>query len=543
MGNNEIINKWRNALVDDKNATKQLAKIKELTDDDPFFTKLLFDSKKIVSRIGIGYGKLNKLVVELIAYSFANILKENKESDSVIDVIVCSDGSQEIETFLNNIADVLTYEDLTVTAFKRFTGYDKKFVRRTINKLELSAGIFIERSIYNNEVFNIHFIDSSGNDFNDDLIKIIEEEINKNDIFSIKSKPAKIDFLSNNKLINDYIQKILSLSSRKGDQRKVKVTISNYNEGVTEILKKILGNMDFNYKINTNINKGNINIKKNRNDGSFINFYWRDIRFARRNKCDMLICPSRNGSALNLFIFNGRQVFHLDANEITLMFLNFFFIGVNIDTKKIPNSYIGTDLPPIQNIRNLINKYNLELAISEDVRIVDERYLLFYWNQNSQFIFGENYSTEFGFHHLIIRFLEMINYYKTQRLNLGSQRNVLTKMYGSYKTHIIILNNSLSQLYLFLDNIDKSELASKYPIENVVRYDDLNILSENLVAKVIFMSGEELLIKYNYINKKIVIFVRLENDNIKLWNINHFTKNAFVKNITKLIKKSLHLNL
>ncbi|MGL5617798.1 MAG: hypothetical protein ACRCWU_01930 [Metamycoplasmataceae bacterium] len=540
MGNNEIIDKWKNALVDDKNALRKLSKIREINDNDAFFTKLLFDSKKIVARIGFGYGKLNKLVVELIAYSFANILKENKMNDKGIDVLVCNDGSQETREFLNNIANVLTNQDIIVTAFKKFTGYDKKFVRRTINKLELSAGIFIERSLYNNDVFNIHFIDSLGNDFSDSLMKSIEEEINKNDIFSIKSKPAKIDFLSNDKLINDYIQKILSLSSRKGDQRKIKVTISNYNKGVTEILKKILGNMDFNYKINSNINKDNINIRKQRNDKSFINFYWRDIKFARKNKCDMLICPSRNGSALNLFIFNGRQVFYLDANEITLMFLNFFFIGINIDTKKIPNSYIGTDLPPIQNIKNLINKYDLELAISEDVKVLDEKFLLFYWNQNSQFIFGENYSTEFGFHHLIIRFLEMINYYKTQRLNLSSQRNVLAKMYGAYKTHTIILNYPFSRLHLFLDNINKSDFSIKYPIENIVKYEDLNILSENLIAKVILKSSEELLFKYNYINKKIVIFIRLENDNFKLWNKNHFTKNSLTKNVTKLMKKSLY---
>ncbi|MGL5204802.1 MAG: hypothetical protein ACRC63_00970, partial [Metamycoplasmataceae bacterium] len=458
------------------------------------------------------------------------------------------DGSQEVNVFLNNISDVFAYQNLTVTAFKKFTGYDKKFIRRTINKLELTGGIFIERSLYNNEVFNIHFIDSGGNDFNDAFIDRMRIEINNNDVFSIKSKPAKIDFLSNNKLINDYIQKILSLSSRKGDQRKVKITISNYNEGVTEILKKILGNMDFNYKINSNINKGNINSLKNRNESTFINFYWRDIRFAKKNKCDILICPSRNGSSLNLFIFNGRQVFHLDANEITLMFLNFFFIEMNIETKKIPNSYIGTDLPPIKNIKNLINKYGLELSISENIKLVEDKFLLFYWNQNSQFIFGENYNTEFGFHHLIIRFLEMINYYKTQRLNLSSQRNILTKMYGSYKTHIIILDSELSRLNLFLNNINKTDLALKYPIKDMVIYDELNIISENLIAKVVLETGEELLFKYNYINKKIIIFVRLENDNSRLWTINYFVKNIFIKNsfikkITVLIKNSLQKNI
>jgi hypothetical protein len=58
------------------------------------------------------------------------------------------------------------------------------------------------------------------------------------------------------------------------------------------------------------------------------------------------------------------------------------------------------------------------LSVSEDVDISDNKFLLFYWNQDSQFIFGENNLIEFGFHHLIIKFLEMINYYKTHLLPL-----------------------------------------------------------------------------------------------------------------------------
>lgn len=539
MQNDEIINKWKHALIDDKNATRKLSKLTNITNDHSFFTKLFFDSKKIIAKLGVGYGKLNKLVVELIAYSFGKILKQNEKEGKNIDVLVCSDGSPELKSFIQNISDVLFNQDLTVTAFNSFAGYDKKFISRTINKLNLNAGIFIERSIYNNEIFNVYFIDSNGRDFDDEIIVKIKNEIDKHDIFKIESKPAKIDFLSNNRVINDYIQKILSLSSRKGDQRKMKISISNYNNGVTEILKKILGNMDFNYKINSNINKGNINSKKNRNEKTFIKFYRKDIYFARKNKCDMLICPSRNGSALNLFIFNGRQVFYLDSNEITLMFLNFFFIDMNIGGRKIQNSYIGTDIPPIKNIKNLISKYSLELSVAEDIKIPDGKFLLFYWNQNSHFIFGENKTIEFGFHHLIIRFLEMINYYKTQRLNIASQRNILSKMYGSFRTHIIILDFELNRLYWFLDNIDKSSLNLKYPVENVVMFEHSSILSENLIAKILLKNGDELLVKFNYINKKIVIFIRLENENYKLWEKGHFAKNVLISSITNLIHKDL----
>ncbi|MGL6124994.1 MAG: hypothetical protein ACRC1F_00700 [Metamycoplasmataceae bacterium] len=542
MQNSEIIEKWKHALIDDKNATRKLSKLSDLSDDHPFFTKLFFDSKKIITNIGLGYGKLNKLVVELIAYSFSEVLKEVRDNNETIDILLCSDGSKEITVFLKNMANVLYDKGLTVSAFNSFAGYDKKFIRRTINKLELTAGIFIERSIYNNDVFNIHFINYGGNDFSDEIIVKIKNEIEKHNIFSIKSKPAKIDFLSNNKVINDYIQKILSLSSRKGDQRRAKITISNYNNGVTEILKKILGNMDFNYKINTNINKGNINVKKSRNDKTFINFYRKDIRFARKNKCDMLICSSKNGSALNLFVFNGRQVFYLDSNEVALMFLNFFFYIEKIERKKIVNSYIGTDISPIQSIKNLIKKYNLELAISEDIKNPSEKFLLFYWNQNSHFIFGENSNNEFGFHHLIIGFLEMVNYYKTQRLNIASQRNILTKMYGSYKTHITILDFELTRLHWLLNNIKNSHLNAKYPVENVLMFENSNDLNENLIAKIVLKSGEELLIKFNYINKKIIIFIRLENDNLKLWNKDHFSKNIFVKNVTHLMRDDLKHN-
>lgn len=539
MENHEIIEKWKLALIDDKTASRKLTKLTNLTDNHPFFTKLFFDSKKIIARLGLGYGKLNKLIIELIAYSFGEILKKNMNHGKPIDVLVCSDGSPEIKSFLKNISNVLFAQNLTITAFKSFAGYDKKFICRTINRLNLSAGIFIERSIYNNDIFNIYFIDSNGSDFNNKIIQEIKLEIDKHDIFAIASKPSNIDFISNNKIINDYIQKILSLSNRKGDQRKMKIAISNYNNGVTEILKKILGNMDFNYTINNNINNGNIHSKKTRNDKSFIKFYRRDLFFSKKNKCDMLICPSKNGSSLNLFVFNGRQVFYLDANEITLMFLNFFLININVGDKPLPHSYIGTDIPPIQSIKNLIKKYNLELSVTEDIKIPEGKFLLFYWDQNSHFIFGENRTTEFGFHHLIIRFLEMINYYKTQRLNIASQRNILTKMYGFYKTHIIILDFGIDKLYWFLDNINKSELNFKYPVENVVMFEHSSSLNENFIAKILLKNGEELLIKFNYLNKKIVIFIRMESDNNKIWNKGHLVKNVFISHVSSLIKKNL----
>ncbi len=539
MQNDEILNKWKDGLIEDKKAVRKISKLTILSENDLFFAKLFFDSRKIIARLGIGYGKLNKLVISSIAYSFGEILKQNESDNKQIDILVCSDGSPEIKMFLQNIASVFTAQNLTTTAFKSYAGYDSKFIRRTIRKLEISAGIFIERSIYNDEIFNIFFIDSNGNYFNEAFIEKIKKEIDKHDIFEIDSKPAKVDFLSNNRIINDYIQKILTLSNRKGDQRKMKICISNYNNGVTEILKKTLGNMDFNYIINNKISPGNIHQKKKRNEKVFLNFFKRDISFAKKNKCDMLMCPSKNGSSLSMFIINGRQIFYLDANEITLMFLNFFLIELNINTKKLSNSYIGTDIPPIQSIKNLIKKYNLELSVSEEVKIIDDKFLLFFWNQDSQFIFGENNLIEFGFHHLIIKFLEMINYYKTQRLNISSQRNILAKMYGSYKTHIIIVNDELDKLYLFLEDIDRSHLNKKFPVENVIMFEHSNILNENLIAKILFKNEMELFIKFNYLNKKIIIITRIKNENYNIWNKYSNTKNTFVKNVNSLIKKGL----
>jgi phosphomannomutase len=328
--------------------------------------------------LGVGYGKLNKLVVNQIAYSFSRILRRRKKERQTIDVLVCSDGAPELKEFLKNISDVFYAQKQTVTAFKSYSGYDIKFVCRTINKLKITAGIYIERSIYNDNIFSIFFIDGNGNYFGEEFIEELKEDISKHDIFTIKSQTAKVDFLSNHRVVNDYVQKLLSLSNRKGDQRRTKIAISNYNNGVTDIIQKILGNMDFNYLINNKINKGNIHQSKNINDKVFTRFYRRDISFAKENKCDMLICPSKNGTELNLFVFNGRQVFHLDANEISLMFLNYFLIEVNISTKKLPNSYIGTDIPPIQSIQNLIKKYDLALSVSEDIKPDDDKFLLFY---------------------------------------------------------------------------------------------------------------------------------------------------------------------
>ncbi|MDK2819674.1 MAG: hypothetical protein KFW07_02445 [Mycoplasmataceae bacterium] len=540
MKNDDLLNEWRIAFKDDKTSLRKLAKLSNVDDDHPFFSKLFFDSKKIVSKIGLGYGKLNILTIKLIANSFANILLKKNVEKSHIDILVCSDGAIETKSFLKNISEVFSSKKIGITAFQSNVGYDKKFICRTVNKLELDAAIFIERSTYNDDIFNVRFIDNKGLDFEEEVIKLIKHEVEEYNVFEIKSTHAKIDYLSNSRVVNDYVEKILSLTSRKGDQRKIKIAVSDYNEGVTEILKKILGNMDFNYIINKNItNKISINQKSKRNEKTYINYFKKDIYFARKNKCGLLICPSKNGSELNLFVFNGRQVVYLDANEITLMFLNFFLIEMNIGNKKFKNFYIGTDIPPIKSIKNLINKYKLELIVSEDIKLPKDKYLLFYWNQNSQFIFGGNKITEFGFHHLMVRFLEMFNYYKTQRLNIVSQRNILIKMYGNYKTHVMILNHDLSELHSWLVNIKKSWMNEKYPISNIIMFENIKNFGENMIAKIILKNGVELFIKFNYLNRKVVIFVRIKGDDSKIWTKDYMVKNAYIKNLSSAIKKDI----
>lgn len=539
MNNNELIEKWKIAFQNDKKILKKLSKMNELNDNDKFFTKLFFDNKKIIARIGEGYGQLNKLTVKLIAISFAKTLTNYKKEAINLDILISSDGSPEAKSFLEIIANVFESKGITSTAFKSYAGYDQKFVCRTIKKLNLDAGIMIEKSIFNDKVFNVFFINSEGIHFNKEFVEQIKLEMENHNIFEIKTNPAKTQFLSNSKVISDYVGKVLSLSNRKGDQKKIKIAISNYNSSVTQILKKILGNMDFNYVVNNNLNKGNIHQKKKINKKTYSNFYWRDIIFSKKNKCSMLICPSKNGSQLNLFVSHGRNFVYLDSNEITLMFLNFFLINMNIGSKKITNSYIGTDIPPIQSVKNIINKYNLELLITGDVEVVENKYLLFYWNQESQFIFGENKIIEFGFHHLIIRFLEMLNYYETQRLNIYSQKNILIKMYGHYTTHTIILNFDLYKLNFWLDNIYESNTNKKYPIDIVTRYQSKNILNQNLIAKVSLKSGIELFIKFNYINRKIIIYIRLEDEQHTLLNKNKFVQNVFISKINSTIKNDL----
>lgn len=533
MSNNEIVDKWKTFFKDDNKTIKKLSKLKNLNDENSFFTKLFFDNKKIIARIGIGYGLLNKLTIKSIANAFAEVLIRNQKIDKKIDILVSSDGSIEVLEFLKDIADVLEFKKISTTAFKGYSGYDQKFICRTIKKLELDGGIFIEKSIFNDQVFNIFFINHDGFSFEYNIIKEIELELEKHNLFEIASKKAKTEILSNNKLISDYVAKLLSLTSRKLDQRKIKICISNYNNSTTSILKKILGNMDFNYVINDNINKKNIHKKKKINSKTYHKFYWKDLRFAKKNKCNILVCYSKNGSELILFVFDGNNFYYLDSNEISLMFLNFFLTNINLSSKNINNSYISTDIQPIQSIKKIINKYNLELLITEKVETVTNKNLLFYWNQESQFIFGENKIIEFSFHHLIIRFLEMMNYYETQRLNIKSQKNILNKMYGNYKTHTLIFDFDLYKLNFWLDNINESNTNLKFPIDFVTRYKYDNILNQNLIAKISLKDGVELFFKFNYINRKIIIYIRLKVKNYNFFNIN---KNSFISKIYSTIK-------
>jgi hypothetical protein len=110
----------------------------------------------------------------------------------------------------------------------------------------------------------------------------------------------------------------------------------------------------------------------------------------------------------------------------------------------------------------------------------------------------------------------MINYYKTQRLTIPSVRNVLSKMYGSYKTHIIVLDFEVNRLYKFMENINHTHFKNKFPIKSTALFNHSSVLNENLIAKISLKDGTDLFFKFNYMNKKILVFVRLEETVHKL---------------------------
>ncbi len=535
MNNVDEFLKWEALFQENKKLSRSTKKIisDNQEENNDFFSNLRVFDNSYVGRYGIGFNNINSVVVKKIIDTFYKVISTDESNL----FLLVSDGSQEaIEIY----KDVISFnEKIEFLSFSNYQGYDQNFVNSTIKKINPIGCVYISKSIFNNEYLTISLYDSNGIKMDNNFLNNLYLNIDKSAREIQRSQSRKISFLKDELLIKIYIEKVSNLFPRTFSNKKTKIAISNRSDGITKILSKLIGSQDYSYVINNNLKSTNIDLynKKHLSDSQIKKFFWKDINFAIRRKANFLIAFNKAGTQTFLFNIEGLKVTYLSPNIIASIFLNKFFNDLESSNKKIPNAVIGSNNEPNKNIKKIINKFKINFKEIQDNNFLALDYLLLFWNDYNQFVFGEKINSEFTIYHLLIKIIEIVNYYNNQYNSIDALLNKLSQMYGEQEVdNKFILKTKIPEykesLNSFLSAYKSNKLLS---INNDF---ETNHFNENVLAKITLKNDSNIIVKQIPFLKNTIFFnVSFERE----YNIFKKIKNNM--EVKKVIKQLLRLKI
>lgn len=540
MKNLQEIIKWENIFQKNKIFKKQLKKIEKAgAFDSSFYQKPSISNFSIYGEYGVGFGKINAIVIKKILDVFFEQM-ENKNGH----ILVCSDENLETLEITKSVSKI--NDNLNLVFFKDFEGFDKKFVSFCVKKAKLLGAIYISKSIFNKNILNVFIYDSNAKKLDKSKLNEIVEKI-ENNINNIEYKSYNknnVSFLNNDLLIKTFVDRISVLFSKKTAFRKTKIAISCRTKGIASIISSLVGNKDFAYTINKKtINKDlDIFSKSHLSDFNIKKYFWKQILFAKLNNCNFLIEFNKEGTQLFIFLIQGWKIIYLNEKLIPLIFLHKFYNDIFLENKSIPNLFVASNEDLTKNLIALFRKFQIEYRKISDNNFNTHDYMLLFWNDYNQFVFGENVNDEFTIYHILIKITEIIDYYNNQYNSIKALFNNTKKMYGFFEEeNKYFLNLNIDSINNIINKFVKSELYSK----NIANYNRIQINENDFIEsnlwKIELKSGYTIFIKYNYILQKTIIKIRFieEEENVFKKIINRFKKYLTIKKFLIIIKKKL----
>lgn len=535
MKDNQILQKWKEHFKNDKLVLKEIMKLEKIdVEKTNFFSACNVVDERINTSFGVGLNKLNKITIRALVFNFIQ-MQQIEENDLIL---VSSDGTEIAKSMIKQIAFLKLNKGKLIT-FSEYNGVDKKIFGEAFKKLKIAFGIFIQKSVYDSQLFDIYFVNNIGENLSNDNVVQIVNKTHQNDYFAVPLlHHEQMLFIDTMQIIKNFVKKILPLYTKKISTNKTKIVISNHNPNVCKTLSKILGNLDFSYIVYNKPLVKNI-YKSNFIDDKKMHWIFKDeILFALRKNANVLISFNENGSQLFCFIKIKKQFVYLNENVITLLTLHNFLNNLIITKQKKFQFLISSNMHPTKPIENLIQKYKLNFEIKQNLSINENDYLLLYWNNYNQFAFGEKRNSHYSIYHILIKLLEVVNFYHLQYGTINSILSDLSFMYGSsfekrmlYKT--FSKQNIIQKLNYLQKNHSKNDLQKNFHILSIEESKENNIFDEEILFLIKLDDDSSLEIKWNQILNKIILFHRCSQVK-KWWN---FHQNHKLIDIKSLIKK------
>lgn len=227
-----------------------------------------------------------------------------------------------------------------------------------------------------------------------------------------------------------------------------------------------------------------------------------------------------------LFSIYKARVVYLDSDLLSLIFLNNFYNELSINFQKLSSVFISSNNKPNSNMNKLIHKYKIPFKTITNNDFLVDNFLLFFWNDYNQFVFGEKLNQGFSIYHLIIKIVSIVNYYNVQYGSIYKLLDVLKKMYGSFDIKERFAINLNEEEF-------KNKFANLWPNlvwDSTVINSDKEII-ENQLWEIKIDNNITWNVKFNKINNKIFL-------NSYRLRTNNFWKEIRIKNyIRRCVRK------
>ena len=510
--------KWQKYFEDHKVIAKELTKYQDIDlSATNFFHPCQVINKRICAEIGVGLNKINSLTVRNFLALLVEYVHNLEEQDLIL---LAADGSEEAQELIK-AATHLKLNKGQFVVFENFEAFDKKFVGETIKRIKAKCGFFIQSSIYDAKLVEIFFLNYMGEYYDDEFVNKINQNAIENDYFNLElTNEPELYYIENDKMIKIFVDKIQQLYTKRLSTKLTKIAISNHNAGVTKILAKLVGHLDYAYVINPQPKKQHFFESKILDDHEIKSLYKKEIRFARKNRCNILITFDQSGSQLLIFLLQRKNIIFLNENLIALIFLHNFYNNLFLANKKLAKSSIASDCPPMQSVANLISKYKLEFHVIDQVVYDPQNYMLFYWNSYHQFIFGEKRNVHFGIYNTTIKLLEIINFALLQNGGLQHLIGNINMMYDPFVQIQWISDLNFHHLEQKINALIKQpQLHELYKINFIKAYSETSKNEEQLLWTIAFANHNQLIIRQNILVDKIILAYRFQAGSKKLfWN-------------------------
>lgn len=508
MNKNEMINKWKNADIEE-NLKKELLNMSEEELHDAFYKDLEFGTGGMRGVIGPGTNRMNIYTLRKANYGYAMYLKEvNKGNLSVAIAYDCRHMSLE---FAKESALVLAKYGIKSYLFPRIT--PTPVLSFAVRYLKASGGIVVTAS-HNPPKYNGYKIyDSDGCQLVPELAsKVIDYVASAPDTLAMKL-PTFEEALSqgliewlNDDLDKAYLEEVKSISVNDVNKTNFKVVFTPLHGTSQYLGPRLLEEMGYNYvpvkeQMVADPNFSTL-VFPNPEDKRAFDLA---VKYAKENNADICIATDPDADRVGLAVKDGEDYKLLTGNQTGALLINYLVNNRKINKKGVIFNTIVTS--PLGAI--IGEKHGLEhFSTLTGFKFIGEQAKKLENDPQKMFYFG--YEESYGYVikdfvrdkdslQALLMCSEMACYYKNQNKTLIDVLEDIYKEYGYYLEDLVNIT------------LEGEEGAKR--IERILNYFRKTSLNNifDIVSKEDYLSKE----KINYQTKEITKLTLPESNVIK----------------------------